>query len=250
MRRLLAGADTSPGFEARVLARVAALEASPAAESRSLAERRRELEHRRLRRDSWMNAVTAAGIGAAGNCRRLAQWPGRRALGGRRRGPCHGSRAADGLRAGRAGARVVAGPAEPAAALESRDEESCRRRLHREVRGLRQAHPAARAQPHAQGLSPDRGDDQVGRSGVRARGHRRDDGGVQEARGVRLLERAAHPREARRRCRADVPEGREARHGRAPLPRAVGAAARTRSSSARSRRRWRSTRRESARSGC
>jgi hypothetical protein len=66
MRRLLAGADTFPGFEARVLARVAALEAVPDAESRSLAERRRELEHRRLRRDSWMNAVTAAGIGAAG----------------------------------------------------------------------------------------------------------------------------------------------------------------------------------------
>ncbi len=66
LRRLLAGADTAPGFEARVLARVAALEPLPAAERRSLAESHRELEHRRLRRDFWMNAVTAAGIGAAG----------------------------------------------------------------------------------------------------------------------------------------------------------------------------------------
>ena len=66
LRRLLAGADTSPGFEARVLARVASLEAAPAADRRSLAERRRELERRWLRRESWMNAVTAAGIGAAG----------------------------------------------------------------------------------------------------------------------------------------------------------------------------------------
>ena len=66
MRRLLAGADTSPGFEARLLARVAALETAPAAERRNQAERRRELEHRRLRREFWVNAVTAAGIGAAG----------------------------------------------------------------------------------------------------------------------------------------------------------------------------------------
>ena len=66
MRRLFAGDDTSSGFEARVLARVAALEAAPAADRRTLAERRRELEHRRLRREFWTNSVTAAGIGAAG----------------------------------------------------------------------------------------------------------------------------------------------------------------------------------------
>lgn len=66
MRRLFADADTSPGFEARVHARVAALEAAPAAELRSVAEQRRELACRRLQHDFWMNAVTAAGIGAAG----------------------------------------------------------------------------------------------------------------------------------------------------------------------------------------
>ena len=66
MRRLFEGVDTSPGFEARVLARVASLESDAAAALRSLAERRRALEQRWLRRESWMNAVTAAGIGAAG----------------------------------------------------------------------------------------------------------------------------------------------------------------------------------------
>jgi ferric-dicitrate binding protein FerR (iron transport regulator) len=66
MRRLFEGVDTSPGFEARVLARVASLESDAAAALRNLAERRRALEQRWLRRESWMNAVTAAGIGAAG----------------------------------------------------------------------------------------------------------------------------------------------------------------------------------------
>ena len=66
MRKLFEGVDASPGFEARVLARVAALESDAAAALRRRAERRRDLEHRWLRRESWMNAVTAAGIGAAG----------------------------------------------------------------------------------------------------------------------------------------------------------------------------------------
>lgn len=66
MRRLFADADTSPGFQARVLARIASLTAAPAADLKILAERRRELEHRRLRREFRMNAATAAGIGAAG----------------------------------------------------------------------------------------------------------------------------------------------------------------------------------------
>ena len=66
MRKLFEGVDALPGFEARVLARVAALESDAAAALRRRAERRRDLEHRWLRRESWMNAVTAAGIGAAG----------------------------------------------------------------------------------------------------------------------------------------------------------------------------------------
>jgi hypothetical protein len=66
MRRLFADADTRPGFEARVLARVAALEALPAAGRLADAERRRELDRRRLRRAAWVNGATVAGIGAAG----------------------------------------------------------------------------------------------------------------------------------------------------------------------------------------
>lgn len=66
MRRLFAGADTSPRFEARVHARVAALEASTAASRRVDAERRREHERRRLRREAWANGAIVAGTGAAG----------------------------------------------------------------------------------------------------------------------------------------------------------------------------------------
>ena len=66
MRRLFADADTLPGFEARVLARVAALEALPAAGRLADAERRRELDRRRLRREAWANGAIVAGIGAAG----------------------------------------------------------------------------------------------------------------------------------------------------------------------------------------
>jgi hypothetical protein len=66
MRRLFADADTSPGFEARVHARVAALEAPPAASRRADAERRREIERRRLRREAWANGAIVAGTGAAG----------------------------------------------------------------------------------------------------------------------------------------------------------------------------------------
>jgi ferric-dicitrate binding protein FerR (iron transport regulator) len=66
MRRLFADAGTSPGFDARVLARVAALDTRPAASQRAEAERRRELERRRLRRETWANGAIVAGIGAAG----------------------------------------------------------------------------------------------------------------------------------------------------------------------------------------
>lgn len=66
MRQLFADADTGPGFEARVLARVAALEALPAAGRLADAERRRGLGRSRLRREAWVNGAIVAGIGAAG----------------------------------------------------------------------------------------------------------------------------------------------------------------------------------------
>ena len=66
MRRLFAGVETSPGCEARVHARVAALETRPAASRRVDAERRRVLGRRRLRREAWVNGGIVAGTGAAG----------------------------------------------------------------------------------------------------------------------------------------------------------------------------------------
>jgi negative regulator of sigma E activity len=65
MRRRFAGVDTSDGFEARVLARVAALPAVPEAVLRIQADRRQELARRRLRREAWLNGVTTVGVGAA-----------------------------------------------------------------------------------------------------------------------------------------------------------------------------------------
>jgi hypothetical protein len=65
LREAFAGLDTSPGFEARVAARVAALEAVPVHVQRAHAELRRHREAQRLRREYWLNAATAAGAGAA-----------------------------------------------------------------------------------------------------------------------------------------------------------------------------------------
>lgn len=65
MREIFAGIDTAPGFEARVAARVAALEAVPAEARRARAELRHRREAGRLRREYWLNAATAAGAGAA-----------------------------------------------------------------------------------------------------------------------------------------------------------------------------------------
>ena len=166
----------------------------PAAVQRARAERQR---------DPCGEAPGARSLDERGDCRRrrrgrdrghLAPRPGSRALD---RGCAHrGCRpdGADVVRVRRACRQPLAGAEGAAAALESRDEKSCRRRLHREVRGLRAADPAAPARAHAQGLSPHRGNDQVGRAGLRARGHRRDDGGLQAARRLRLLEREADPR--------------------------------------------------------
>lgn len=65
LRTLFAGVDTAPGFDAAVMARVAALRATPDPKLLILAERSREVTRRRLRREAWMNAGTVAGIGAA-----------------------------------------------------------------------------------------------------------------------------------------------------------------------------------------
>lgn len=65
MRRLFAGVDTAPGFGSRLAARIAAVHPVPAEVLRERFERRRDRARRQLRRDAWVNGVTAAGIGAA-----------------------------------------------------------------------------------------------------------------------------------------------------------------------------------------
>jgi len=65
LRRHFAGTDTAPDFEARVMARVAALPAVPVADLRLRYERREFETRERLRREAWLNAGTAVGAGAA-----------------------------------------------------------------------------------------------------------------------------------------------------------------------------------------
>jgi hypothetical protein len=65
MRRAFADVDTRPGFEARVAARIASLDAEPAEVLRERVERSRVRAAGRLRREAWMNAATVAGVGAA-----------------------------------------------------------------------------------------------------------------------------------------------------------------------------------------
>jgi hypothetical protein len=65
LRRVFAGIDTAPAFEARVLARIAALPATEQAAERERLERERLSAARRIARDAWMNAATAVGVGAA-----------------------------------------------------------------------------------------------------------------------------------------------------------------------------------------
>ena len=65
IRRILAVADTSPGFEGRVMERIASLRSAPTAHQRARVERGRELTRLGLRREAWINVTTAAGIGAA-----------------------------------------------------------------------------------------------------------------------------------------------------------------------------------------
>ena len=65
LRRAFAGIDTSAGFEARVVARIAALAAAPHAADLARVERQRASAARRLAREAWMNAASAVGIGVA-----------------------------------------------------------------------------------------------------------------------------------------------------------------------------------------
>jgi hypothetical protein len=65
LRRALSVIDTSPGFEARVAARIAAMHPEPADVLRERVESERLRAARRLRRDAWMNAASAAGVGLA-----------------------------------------------------------------------------------------------------------------------------------------------------------------------------------------
>lgn len=68
MRGMLAGLDAAPGFEARVMRRVAvqaAKASAPGADPRSQYEHRQELTRRRLRREAWSNGITIAGVGVA-----------------------------------------------------------------------------------------------------------------------------------------------------------------------------------------
>jgi len=68
LRGLIGRLDARPGFEERVMARVAALAAHAGADPADLRaqfERRRELARRRLARDAWTHGFTIAGIGIA-----------------------------------------------------------------------------------------------------------------------------------------------------------------------------------------
>lgn len=65
MRGLFAGVDTNRDFAARVMQRIAALDSALAVDLRAQFERKRDVARRRLIRESWSNAVTIAGIGAA-----------------------------------------------------------------------------------------------------------------------------------------------------------------------------------------
>jgi hypothetical protein len=65
LRRVFAGIDTTPGFEGRVLARIAALPAMEQAAERERLERQRVNVAHRIAREAWMNAATAIGVGVA-----------------------------------------------------------------------------------------------------------------------------------------------------------------------------------------
>jgi len=64
LRRLFGNLDAEPGFEERVMQRVATLATAPREDLRAQYERRRALLRRRLKREAWMNGITAIGLGA------------------------------------------------------------------------------------------------------------------------------------------------------------------------------------------
>ena len=65
LRRHFAGTDTAPGFEARVMARVAALPSARLADLRLQYERREFETLERLRREARLNIGAAIGVGSA-----------------------------------------------------------------------------------------------------------------------------------------------------------------------------------------
>lgn len=66
LRRLFAGIDTDAQFETRVMALIAADAPVIDGDQTQQIEREWALARRRLRRESWANVATVAGIGAAG----------------------------------------------------------------------------------------------------------------------------------------------------------------------------------------
>lgn len=66
LRRAFAGIDTSPGFEARIAARISGLHAEPADAIRERIEHGQLRTAQRLRREAWVSAASVAGVGAAG----------------------------------------------------------------------------------------------------------------------------------------------------------------------------------------
>lgn len=60
LRRLMSELDTRPGFEERLRARIASA-AQPRADLRARLEVQHLAARRRLRREAWMNGITAAG---------------------------------------------------------------------------------------------------------------------------------------------------------------------------------------------
>jgi len=66
LRSLFGTLDAQPGFEARVAARIAALDAQAAPQvDLQKVEARREFERRRLAREAWSRGLSIAGFGLA-----------------------------------------------------------------------------------------------------------------------------------------------------------------------------------------